>query len=817
ACFESTAQLALCSHLLRRHFATSMSTTTTATATTAFATTVAAATIKPLDPGELDLIQPFIDDHEMRDYIFWMTQKVVEVFVNENLRSKETLAEVLRFGPCLDESSYRKLLNCLIAEFQGMALLDTELLQAMVQMVECAGPGYLVADDLVKILDVLRTHLQDTRKQSFDHTYHAAQALSRLLDMMVEGNVHEVSRVKQYEPLAALLRQLAESPDVYLKHQATYALQGLLHIPSDGNRLGLVLRHASNIAMNVSKVASMFKLDFGGLNEGVEQLFKTLVDVQEATTEAFSGMQSLLASGRDIMASVKGGSFSDGRQPWYPALRKAQEHIRSGRLADFNRLVFEAPCCRDMEFQWGICQLLDDIATDPFWDVVTRQHAVDFLATLYRDASIRKQDEGLYRRILDPFSQTANSSDPLISARSQLQDLECVGSVDKQGLYSNVLTCPLHPYIPKTRLSDLPSSLLDRVQAVTEVDRGLHKVIATRLKGLDNTLYIPPLAKPSKGTADDILFPLMENALEFLASPRKVLLLLGDSGAGKSTFILQLERTLWQTYGNRDDPIPLHVNLPAINDPHNDMIPKRLRQLNFTDEQIMELKKNEQQFIFICDGYDESQLEKNLYTFNQFNQPGQWKVKLVITCRMQYLGLDYRYRFQPNVYWLNQPQGEEVNSFQEAFIAPFSRDQIKAFVDQYVRWDLQKTIAPDQPKWSTTDYMDKLENIDGLMEFVSNPFLLTFAMRVLPKAIKLEDNMTDFRLTRAQLYNVFIKQWLENSMNKLQESPLAPVAQAAFEKLRVAHFVQEGTTYQMKLAAAIFEHQKGAPVVSYVD
>ncbi|KAG0257106.1 hypothetical protein BGZ95_005319, partial [Linnemannia exigua] len=69
-----------------------------------------------------------------------------------------------------------------------------------------------------------------------------------------------------------------------------------------------------------------------------------------------------------------------------------------------------------------------------------------------------------------------------------------------------------------------------------------------RLKEQDNALYIPPQAKPSLQSPDDTLFPLMEKAREFLAGPGQVFLLLGDSGGGKSTFNLELERVLWKTY-----------------------------------------------------------------------------------------------------------------------------------------------------------------------------------------------------------------------------------------------------------------------------
>ncbi|KAK3846590.1 MAG: hypothetical protein J3R72DRAFT_514525 [Linnemannia gamsii] len=156
--------------------------------------------------------------------------------------------------------------------------------------------------------------------------------------------------------------------------------------------------------------------------------------------------------------------------------------------------------------------------------------------------------------------------------------------------------------------------------AIAGIEDDLIKLKNHRLEVQENALYIPPQAKPNLQSSDDTLFPLKEKALEFLAGPCQVFLILGDSGGGKSTFNLQLEHTLWNTY-KRGNPIPLLINLPSIDNPQQDIIGKQLRRLDFSDTQIMEIKQN-RQLIVICDGYDESQLTTNLHTTNAFNQPG---------------------------------------------------------------------------------------------------------------------------------------------------------------------------------------------------
>jgi len=190
----------------------------------------------------------------------------------------------------------------------------------------------------------------------------------------------------------------------------------------------------------------------------------------------------------------------------------------------------------------------------------------------------------------------------------------------------------------------------------------------------------------------------MEKVKEFLESNQRVFLLLGDSGAGKSTFSRELEYELWQLYKNKKDRIPLHINLPTIDKPEHDMIAKQLRRNGFTEPQIRELKFH-RKFILICDGYDESQQSHNLYMSNELNQPGGWDAQMVISCRSEYLGDDYRDRFQPG----ERNKQSDSLMFQEAVISPFSIDQVHAYIHEYV--------LLHQSLWQTEDYKNGRKNV----------------------------------------------------------------------------------------------------------
>jgi len=388
-------------------------------------------------------------------------------------------------------------------------------------------------------------------------------------------------------------------------------------------------------------------------------------------------------------------------------------------------------------------------------------------------------------------------------AEELLQVLATSGDVKKQALYracreNRTLAFPL-----KIPLSELASpSLLDRVQNRPDVDGALRLLRKQRLKERGNTVYIPPHAKPSFNSLDDLQFPLMEKVKEFLESDQKVFLLLGDSGAGKSTFSRELEYELWQSYKNKVDRIPLHINLPTIDKPEHDMIAKQLRRAEFTEPQIREMK-HYRKFTLICDGYDESQQTHNLYMSNELNRPGGWDAQMVISCRSEYLGDDYRHRFQPG-----DRNKQHDSLLQEAVVTPFSLSQVHSYIHQYV--------LIHQPLWQSDDYKNALELIPSLKDLVKNPFLMTLSLEVLPRMIDL-GQLSTARVTRVGLYDHFVEQWLERGKRRLGEKDLPPQVKSMFERLSAEGFTANGIGYLKKLAVSIYKEQDGHPVVEYLQ
>jgi len=334
-----------------------------------------------------------------------------------------------------------------------------------------------------------------------------------------------------------------------------------------------------------------------------------------------------------------------------------------------------------------------------------------------------------------------------------------------------------------------------------DVEGNLRVLRRQQFKERGNSVYIPPQAKASLQAPDVSRFPLMETVKDFLISDQQVFLLLGDSGSGKSTFNRELEYELWQKY-KKGGVVPLHINLPAIDRPEHDMIAKRLRKAEFTEPQIRELKLY-RKFILICDGYDESQQTHNLYMSNRLNQTGEWQAKMVVSCRSEYLGVDYRDHFQPR----DRNQISPQTLFQEAVISPFSMDQVKDYISQYA--------LVHQPVWEAKQYMDVLNHIPSLKELIRNPFLMSLSLEVLPQMVNPYQDLKTTRITRVALYDQFIEHWLERGKKRLAEKNLGLYERAAYGSLSEEGFTQSVKAFLKKLCVAIYREQGGQSVVQY--
>jgi len=176
---------------------------------------------------------------------------------------------------------------------------------------------------------------------------------------------------------------------------------------------------------------------------------------------------------------------------------------------------------------------------------------------------------------------------------------------------------------------------------------------------------------------------------------------------------------------------------------------------------------------------------------------------MVISCRSEYLGIDYRDRFQPG----DRNRQSESSLFQEAAITPFSMDQVQDYITQYV--------SVHRPLWEVDEYKKSLDLIPTLKELVKNPFLMSLSLEVLPRMVDPGQDLSAAKITRMALYDQFIEHWLERGKKRIGERNLTPQARSAFESLSDEGFTRNGIDYLKKLSVAIYREQGGQPVITY--
>ncbi|KAF9350833.1 hypothetical protein BGX34_000963, partial [Mortierella sp. NVP85] len=367
-----------------------------------------------LEPMARTWIQAVEKDEDEKERLKVLSLDVIRAYKRDELKDAKVVAEVVYLAPVLERDVFRDLLKEFYNGVDRSGLLDFHQLDGLAQLIQGANIGYLDSDDLVKILGLLSTRLQDTHHQSQKHMYQLTLAASNVLDAMADTKVSGLDREKLHEPLSSYLDSLRDSSDPYLVYQAAYAYQALQCVPDDETLWQATLRRSGKVIQGVSGLVSAVKgLDFNGFIEGLMDIQQGIAGVSDAVKVikgAYDGAKSLMDGGQGFMVGLKGFSFRR-KCAWYPALRGADALIRDGEFASLKKLVYEAPCRLDLAFQWGVCQRLGEIAANPMWDILTRRSAITFLCEMYCNDEEWGQDVGVKEWILDILKRLSSPSE----------------------------------------------------------------------------------------------------------------------------------------------------------------------------------------------------------------------------------------------------------------------------------------------------------------------------------------------------------------------------------------------------------------------
>jgi len=131
-----------------------------------------------LEPSVKKWLQAIEKNNDEQERLKLLATDVIRAFQREQIKDDKAVAEIVCLAPVLDKSDFQYLLRELCKGIDQSILLDIHQLEGVAQLIHCAEPGYLDADDLVKILELLSTRLRTTHSQSSNHMYQLTMAVS---------------------------------------------------------------------------------------------------------------------------------------------------------------------------------------------------------------------------------------------------------------------------------------------------------------------------------------------------------------------------------------------------------------------------------------------------------------------------------------------------------------------------------------------------------------------------------------------------------------------------------------------------------------
>ena len=345
-----------------------------------------------LNPSILSWLQTIESNSDEQGRLKALATDVIRVFMRDELKHAKAVVEVLYLAPVLDQDDFRYLVKEFYAGIEQSGLLDIHQLEGLAQLIQGAGSGYLEADDLVKILQLLNIRLLGTHYQSSLFVNKLTLAVSNVLDAMADADVKDLDREELHQPLLLYLDRLKKSADPYLVFQAAYAYQALLCIPDNESLWQATGRRTGKVIRGVSGLVSAVKgLDLVRFMDGLKDIQQGVAEssrIVHTVITTYNAMTSLAESGQGFIDSLKEALSSNRKCAWYSALRGADVLIRDGQFPQFRKLVHEAPCRRDPAFLWGVCQRLGDMASNPMRDSRMRRSSIAFLEEIYKDEAV---------------------------------------------------------------------------------------------------------------------------------------------------------------------------------------------------------------------------------------------------------------------------------------------------------------------------------------------------------------------------------------------------------------------------------------------
>lgn len=230
-----------------------------------------------------------------------------------------------------------------------------------------------------------------------------------------------------------------------------------------------------------------------------------------------------------------------------------------------------------------------------------------------------------------------------------------------------------------------------------------------------------------------------------------LLLIQGDTGLGKSTFLNKLAQEQWDVIRRnigQKTYLPILIEFKTYKIRKGDYFNEFFKEeYGLKDEEISELKKHFK-FLLLLDGYDELNDVNNLPLDRLFEGLDNWDLKIMVTCRTLYLNNIPSYRLI-----FNLSKNHNVTYLEEYWMAAFNQAKVDLYLQKYVQ------IA--KPRWTLQQFRKSIADIPAGL--INNPLLLRLIVELLPDL----DQASLKYLTKAEIYKKSIANWFNREGKRI--------------------------------------------------
>ena len=286
--------------------------------------------------------------------------------------------------------------------------------------------------------------------------------------------------------------------------------------------------------------------------------------------------------------------------------------------------------------------------------------------------------------------------------------------------------------------------------------------------------YLTPNSKNTQETDNNIFSKFFKKKYQvkpglkkyinqwLLEESKKHLVILGDYGMGKSSFLKYYTTQLAQEYisTKKIRRFPIFISLTNTSPMHGGIdneIGRFVADNLGISKTLFDELKNRGKFVFILDGFDEMGFvgthEQRIEQLNAIWQLATEKNKILISGRPSYFPNDEELKYALNIKDtddLMPPQQSPY--FERLYLAPFSEKDIRSSIELY-------NYSNDE----VAKYLNFIKGNRSILELCKRPSMMHIVREMLPI---LFEKYQAKELNAGKLFNQYISHWIDRQLNK---------------------------------------------------